>query len=120
MFEFYTATMPKARKRHKCDLCGKWILPGERYYYTSGKYEGEYITWKNCLTCENIARAYCDHEGENEYTYEEVADYLEDTYCIECEHSRWNNDDCENVTDSEVRCPKIRELFKDKENSNGK
>ena len=90
MLEFYTATKPKARKQHKCDLCGKIIEPGEKYSCFSGKYDGEMFTTKHCLPCNNIVNAYCD----------------------KCEHGGWADDDCEYIT---VDCPYIREHYEERE-----
>lgn len=115
MLEFYTATKPKARKRHKCDLCGKTIEPGEKYSCFSGKYDGEMFTSKHCMPCNNIVNAYCDRYG-NEYSEDEVADWLQQEYCDKCEHGGWADDDCEFIT---TECPHIRGHFTEKEVGGG-
>jgi hypothetical protein len=105
--------MPKARKKHTCDLCGLTINPGERYHYFSGKYNGDFITTKTCMICNKIVNTYCDWAGENEWSEEEVEDWLWEQYCHDCEHSEWENDDCECETKSKASCPIIHEKFKE-------
>lgn len=41
----------KARKPHRCDECGRTILPGERYEALTGLYEGSWCYTKVCLHC---------------------------------------------------------------------
>lgn len=38
--DFYNQKHAKARKSHKCEFCGKEIIPGETYSYESGKFDG--------------------------------------------------------------------------------
>ncbi len=49
MMEFYNQSLPKARKDHVCEFCGKKIHKGEKYSYESGKYDGDMfvrkLTW---------------------------------------------------------------------------
>ena len=40
MMDFYNQKHAKARKSHKCEFCGKEIIPGETYSYESGKFDG--------------------------------------------------------------------------------
>ena len=92
MLEFYTETKPKARKQHKCDLCGKTIEPGEKYHCFTGKYDGKMFTDRTCLPCSGMISAYCD----------------------KCEHGGWADDDCEYL---EEDCPHIRQHFTEREES---
>lgn len=108
MLDFYTASMPKARKKHKCDLCGQTIEKGQQYSYFTGKYDGEFFTTRHCLPCSEIIDAYCDRIGEQEYDEDGVQDWLRDTYCDYCEHGSRNEDDCEEV---EFCCPHIRQHY---------
>lgn len=113
MLECYTSTMPKARKKHTCDLCGLTINPGERYHYFSGKYDGDFISSKTCIFCEKIIDAYCDWQGEGEWSEEEVEDWLNEKYCNNCIHNECGKDDCEFETKSKACCPIIYEKFKE-------
>lgn len=40
-----------ARKLHRCSACGEAITPGYRYHYLTGRFEGEWVTWKHCARC---------------------------------------------------------------------
>jgi hypothetical protein len=51
--------MPKARKDHKCCECGDIIKKGDIYEYVSGKWEGEFDTYKTCMICSRIRKDYC-------------------------------------------------------------
>jgi hypothetical protein len=41
----------KARRNHKCYECLGEIVPGERYEYSSGVWDGEPASFKVCLSC---------------------------------------------------------------------
>ncbi len=59
--EFYRDGIYKARKEHKCCECDGKILPGVRYFKTVGKWEGKFSTFRQCLPCHEIQRAFsCD------------------------------------------------------------
>jgi len=48
---------PLARKEHRCSECGSVITVGERYEYVSGKWEGDFSTYKTCPDCVAIRDA---------------------------------------------------------------
>lgn len=50
----YTATTPRARKRHKCCECRGVIEAGEAYHKFSGIWDGEADTFKTCCDCEAL------------------------------------------------------------------
>lgn len=51
--EFYSATIRKARKQHKCYECSGAILAGEKYERVVGKWE--YLdTFKTCERCVDL------------------------------------------------------------------
>jgi hypothetical protein len=52
--EVYSSTKPKARKPHQCEECGGPILPGEKYEYVFGKWDGYVSTFKTCERCFDI------------------------------------------------------------------
>ena len=56
--EFHVATMPKARKKHKCGECGRAILAGERYEYVSALWDGAFGTQKTCSDCLSVRDAF--------------------------------------------------------------
>lgn len=49
----------KARKPQKCCECGGEINPGDRYEVVSGKWEGEWLSFKTCAPCAEIRKAFC-------------------------------------------------------------
>jgi len=48
-------TEPKARKEHKCNWCGQAIEKGEVYQSSVHIYDGHKYTWKNHISCMEIA-----------------------------------------------------------------
>lgn len=51
---FSTHVVRKAIKRHRCDECGRWIEPRERYEYSTGKSTEWDGIWsvKTCVHCQ--------------------------------------------------------------------
>ena len=58
--EFFTSTMRKARKQHKCCECGGIIEYGEQYQYISGMWDGCFYTFKTCEKCEDLRDSLMD------------------------------------------------------------
>lgn len=52
--EFVDARHFRARKAHECCECGREIAPGEEYERTSGKWDGDFYTFKTCEQCEDL------------------------------------------------------------------
>lgn len=50
-----------ARKQHKCCECGNPILPGDKYEYATGRWDGEWSHYKTCVSCKWIRDRYCSH-----------------------------------------------------------
>ncbi len=57
--EFYTESIVKARKDHKCCECGEIISKGQKYHRVAGKWDGEMLTFKTCIICTRIRDDYC-------------------------------------------------------------
>lgn len=49
----------KAHKPQKCCECHDPINPGDRYEVVSGKWEGEWMSFKTCLPCKEIRETFC-------------------------------------------------------------
>ena len=64
----------KSRKTHKCEECGDPIVPGQRYEYASGIWDGRPDSHRTCLTCVAIRDRYCP----GGYYYGELAQQIED------------------------------------------
>lgn len=59
-----------ARKEHKCTWCGQPISPGERYQYSSGVFEGEFVTNSLHPECDKAAQEDYAQTGEGFSPYE--------------------------------------------------
>jgi hypothetical protein len=49
-----TDEMRTARKEHRCHECRRAILPGEKYSYESGVFDGRFCQYKTCAHCEVV------------------------------------------------------------------
>ena len=49
-----------ARKKHICSECLKDILPGEKYEYIFGVWDGDPHVYKTCLDCKSIRDTFFD------------------------------------------------------------
>lgn len=49
--EVWNSRVRKARKAHKCCACGEKIRAGDRYWYTSGVFDGTGFDYKHCVRC---------------------------------------------------------------------
>jgi len=72
--EFSTETFPVSRKEHKCCECGEIIPAGFMYNFISGKWEGEFLTFKTCMACYRIRSYYCPRG----YNLTELREHLEE------------------------------------------
>jgi hypothetical protein len=55
----YQATWRTARQVHSCGECGAEIVPGIRYEYVSGCWEGTWNYHRTCAPCVAIRDHYC-------------------------------------------------------------
>ena len=51
---FCRAAIRTARKQYACDECNGIILAGEKYEYTSGKWDVGIDVFRTCIHCRNI------------------------------------------------------------------
>lgn len=49
----------KARKKHRCDECREYILPGQTYVKIKALQDGNWETMKRCAACHKIGEDYC-------------------------------------------------------------
>ena len=54
--EFSQEQNVKAKKRQRCDECLRSIEPGESYRKICGKWDGEFLTFKTCHGCIDLAK----------------------------------------------------------------
>ena len=107
MLEFYHVKHPKARKEHVCDLCGSKILLGQIYERYSGKYDGNMFDLKYCLNCEKVIDAFLDENECDEYSDDDIYDWLAERFCYNCKHG-WHRDDAlDDCTVNKFCCPII-------------
>lgn len=78
MLDFSERRQTQARKRHKCHICGKAILPGCEYIHEKQKYDGRFFDLKRHLHCDAILDAYLDGSSESEYSDDAVWDFVSD------------------------------------------
>lgn len=83
-------TFPKAKKIHKCNLCGRDILPGEKYERQFIRHETEGVyAWKSCKECNLIYQeiwSYVDPwDGMDEDCFSEgIQNFCKDFICPTC------------------------------------
>lgn len=51
MYRTLEISHPKARKRHRCQWCGEFILVGEEHQKTVGIFEGDFQSWRAHHEC---------------------------------------------------------------------
>jgi len=56
---FVREEMRRAGKPHRCVECGDTIERGARHEYVTGKWEGEWGTYRTCMGCLNMRRRFC-------------------------------------------------------------
>lgn len=75
----YVDSHPTARKRHRCTLCHRTIQPGEMYWRQVAFDAGAH-TFKTCEHCERTVVTYCRSVGDDQWTEEDVMDWLRDDH----------------------------------------
>ena len=76
----YVDSWPTARRRHRCGLCCRSILPGETYWRQASLDHGQAWTHKTCEHCERVAWASCRVTGESEWDGENAIEWLSDEH----------------------------------------
>ena len=76
----YVDGWPTARRRHRCGVCYRSILPGETYWRQASLDHGQAWTHKTCEHCERVAWAYCRVTGESEWDGENAIEWLSDKH----------------------------------------
>ena len=70
----YVDAWPTARKRHRCGVCRRTILPGETYWRQAGLDRGSAWTNRTCEHCERVVWACCRVTVESEWDGQGVRD----------------------------------------------
>lgn len=90
MLDFYSDKTVKAKKEHKCSLCGQKIEAGESYRRDSGKFDGSFFDYCYHDSCYRLIGEFCRITDDNEYSEDWVADWLFEKVCRDCP----GQDDC--------------------------
>lgn len=113
MSDLYEQKFRTAKKRHRCECCGKIIKPGERYSFEKffNDDNGCFNSTKLCTFCYYASEDYFDEGGDRqEFVWEEVSEYLQDKYCRDC--SKYEEDTCEYERHSD--CPIVKAAIFDR------
>jgi len=73
----YNSHHPRARHEHRCYECKRPILPGHVYERVSGRWDGEWNTYRFCADCEAIANGLsCDGSREFGNLWDEITEHV--------------------------------------------
>lgn len=61
--QLLSQALVKARKRHQCDACLRYVESGMKYVRTTAVVYGDFQTSKVCPRCQALLEAYYDEEG---------------------------------------------------------
>ena len=85
MLEFWNeAHIKKAKKTHRCQLCGGEIPAGSAYVRQNGKLDGDFFDRALHPWCCSAIEAYCRSTCENEYDDWAVLDHIQEEVCSSC------------------------------------
>lgn len=95
-------SFPRAKKIHICNLCGRNILPGEKYERQFNKEDGEVYTFKCCKECNliyNEIYKYVDpwDDMDEDYYSEGIQNFCIEFICPNCPN--WDKEDCQCLED---------------------
>lgn len=76
--DFWNSKTVKARKQHRCDLCGEVIATGESYSRGAGVIEGDFSTWNECMPCSEFAKVYFSESGEDAIDEDSSVEFARD------------------------------------------
>ena len=78
MPQAFQSIQRKAAKDHKCCECREPIKKGEAYQYSSGIWDGQPSSFKQCLNCSAIMTAVADSSGLDEFpSFGDLAEWFQ-------------------------------------------
>jgi len=87
---FYRDTIRKARKEHKCSLCGAVIHIGEEYHDKAcNSYNNDTVIYynKECMKCQPlIVEFFQSDHADDGYNAEYMREWWRDVKCYDCKH----------------------------------
>jgi len=75
--DFFESKIVKAAKPHKCCECGDEIPVGTKHEYAKGRWEGDWSTFRSCLSCVEIRDHFACGNG---WLYECVWEDIEQNF----------------------------------------
>lgn len=93
MLEFVRKDQYRARKDYPCHLCGETIRKGAEYIYEVNKYDGLVSDYRRHIHCDALLDAWAAETGDDEYTDEEIGEFLYDQVCSCCPYIE--EDECD-------------------------
>lgn len=88
----------KARKTHACCECGREIKKADQYIYSSGIWDGEPGSFKQCLNCDSIMLAASKYEGYDHPCFCELRSWFEGFICLDFNGFEWLNGMAEEIS----------------------
>src|SRR5262245_32137550 len=74
----------RAKKPQKCCECKETINPGDQYEVVSGKWEGEWSSFKTCAPCADIRKTFCCEGWAYGFLWADAADGFLETMTTGC------------------------------------
>jgi len=89
----FTAKTRKAAKPHTCCECGAAIEKGDKYRYSSGVWDGDAYSFKQCLNCHEImeAAAMSVDYGDESPCFDGLSDWFYEFKCQGYDGVEWLN-----------------------------
>lgn len=75
---FIGTTEPKARKQHRCYLCGRLIEKGEKHRKHVGTYDGDFYSMRNHFDCDKHTDGWATEDWEYHEPQIFIEEYLGD------------------------------------------
>lgn len=118
MNELLSEKYRKARKDHKCNLCGGHIQKGETYRWSKNVYDGTIYEWHEHKNCSEVCGAIWDYvdpdEGMSDQEFQDgCCEVCQCFICPDC--SKYDNETGECEDDVTYCIDKMAEFFKSHE-----
>ncbi len=74
--ELYKSKEKTARKQHKCHECSAVISPGDKYKFTSYKYDGEFWQERTCGDCLSAIAQFYSGGAYSGILWEDISEHI--------------------------------------------
>ncbi len=83
--DFYSEKTITARKKHRCEVCGTTIEPGQKYVKKAGVHDGDFWNTSECPECQPIIHEFCSTDyGDDGYHGDYINEWWRDEKCPNC------------------------------------